>query len=78
MKKIVIIAPKSVHVTRFLNGLDAHDLEYYVITNHELHSISKDRVCLTKFSLFNISGIKKIRNFLLQIKMNVAISEMLI
>lgn len=68
MKKIVIIAPKSVHVTRFLNGLDAHDLEYYVITNHELCSISKDRVCLTKFSLFNISGIKKIRNFLLQIK----------
>jgi glycosyltransferase involved in cell wall biosynthesis len=70
MKKIVIIAPKSVHVTRFLNGLDAHDLEYYVITNHELHSISnsKDRVCLTKFSLLNISGIKKIRNFLLQIK----------
>jgi glycosyltransferase involved in cell wall biosynthesis len=68
MKKIVIIAPKSVHVTRFLNGLDAHNIEYYVITNYELHSITKDRVCRIKFSLFNIKSIKKIRNFLLQIK----------
>lgn len=68
MAKLLVVAPYSVHLVRFLNGLDRINTDYYLITNHKFESNLTRPALVVNFSLLNGRNIYKIGRFLQRIQ----------
>ncbi len=59
MKKIVIVSANSVHLRRFLLGLQSLNVDYYLITNKKPDFVTDAKCLIVSFSFFSIASIIK-------------------
>lgn len=59
MKRIVIVSSDSVHLRRFLLGLQNLNVEYYLITNKKPDFVEDNKCLIVSFSFFSIFSIFK-------------------